>query len=94
MPPEQALIDADMIPAKPEGWVWRGAEDENGDAHGHANGVLPKLVESTEWNWDIIEAERLRGLKVAEKFAEMDGMHNFFDGGKNGALGEYPDLLF
>lgn len=93
VPPEQALIDADMVPIKPEGWIWRGVQ-ENGDVNGHANGVLPKPVEGTEWNWDIIEAERQRGLKVAEKFAEMDGMHSFFDGGKNGALGEYPDLLF
>ncbi|KAH6642659.1 hypothetical protein C7974DRAFT_106856 [Boeremia exigua] len=93
VPPEQALIDADMIPVKPEGWVWQGAE-EHADVNGHANGALPKPVEGTEWNWDIIEAERQRGLKVAEKFAEMDGMHNFFDGGKNGALGEYPDLMF
>ncbi|KAL1653661.1 hypothetical protein SLS61_003809 [Didymella pomorum] len=93
VPPEQALIDADMIPAKPEGWVYQGGK-QTGDANGHANGALPKPINSTEWNWDIIEAERLRGLKVAEKFAEMDGMHSFFDGGKSGALGEYPDLLF
>lgn len=93
VPPEQALIDADMIPAKPEGWVYQGGE-QTGDANDHANGALPKSINSTEWNWDIIEAERLRGLKVAEKFAEMDGMHSFFDGGKSGALGEYPDLLF
>lgn len=92
VPPEQALIDADMVPAKPEGWVWRGGETVEGN--GHANGALPKPVERGEWNWDIIEAERLRGLKVAEKFAEMDGMHSFFDGGKDGALGEYADLFF
>lgn len=89
VPPEQALIDADMVPAKPEGWVWQGTVE-----NGHANGVLPKSVEGTEWNWDIIEAERQRGLKVAESYAAMDSMHNFFDGGKNGVLGEFPDLLF
>jgi hypothetical protein len=93
VPPEQALIDADMIPAKPEGWVWQGAEI-NGEANGHVNGVLPTPVEGTEWNWNIIEAERLRGLKIAENFAGLDDMHTFFDGGKNGALGEYADLLF
>ncbi|KAJ4357056.1 hypothetical protein N0V95_002794 [Ascochyta clinopodiicola] len=89
VPPEQALMDADMVPAKPDGWVWKGA-----DANGHANGLLPEPADGTEWNWDIIEAERQRGLKIAQKFAEMDGMHEYFDGGKNGALGEYPDLLF
>jgi hypothetical protein len=89
VPPEQALIDADMVPVKPEGWVWQGTVE-----NGHANGVLPKSVEGTEWTWDIIEAERQRGLKVAESYAAMDSMHNYFDGGKNGVLGEFPDLLF
>jgi hypothetical protein len=92
--PEQALIDTDMLPVKPEGWVYQGeTEVANGDTNGHANGVLPKPVEGKEWNWDVIEAERLRGLVIAQKFAEMDGMHGFFDGGKDGALGEYADLL-
>ncbi|CAN9370637.1 unnamed protein product [Alternaria alternata] len=91
VPPEQALIDADMVPMKPEGWVYQGQVPEEYEANGD---VLPKAVEAKDWNWDVIEAERLRGLKVAENFAAMDGMHDFFDGGKDGALGEYPDLLF
>ncbi|KAB2105356.1 hypothetical protein AG0111_0g6741 [Alternaria gaisen] len=91
VPPEQALIDADMVPMKPEGWVYRGQVPEKYEANGD---VLPKAVEAKDWNWDVIEAERLRGLKVAENFAAMDGMHDFFDGGKDGVLGEYPDLLF
>jgi hypothetical protein len=91
VPPEQALLDAEMVPVKPEGWVYkRDATESNGDA----DGVLPQPVESEEWNWDVIEGERLRGLVVAQKFAEMDGMHEYFDGGKNGVLGEYADLLF
>jgi hypothetical protein len=91
VPPEQALLDAEMVPVKPEGWMYKGdATESNGDA----DGVLPQPVESEEWNWDVIEAERLRGLVVAQKFAEMDGMHEYFDGGKNGVLGEYADLLF
>ncbi|CAN9179207.1 hypothetical protein AA0113_g10960 [Alternaria arborescens] len=91
VPPEQALIDADMVPMKPEGWVYQGQVPEEYEANGD---VLPKAVEAKDWNWDVIEAERLRGLKVAENFAAMDGMHDFFDGGKDGVLGEYPDLLF
>jgi hypothetical protein len=90
VPPEQVLLDAEMVPVKPEGWVYKADAESNGDA----DGVLPKPVQCEEWNWDIIEAERLRGLVVAQKFAEMDGMHEYFDGGKNGALGEYADLLF
>ena len=91
VPPEQALIDAEMVPMKPEGWVYQGQVPEEYEANGD---VLPKAVEAKDWNWDVIEAERLRGLKVAENFAAMDGMHDFFDGGKDGVLGEYPDLLF
>jgi hypothetical protein len=90
VPPEQALFDADMLPPKPEGWVYEPKPESNGDV----DGVLPKPVQAEEWNWDVIEAERLRGLVVAQKFAEMDGMHEFFDGGSKGALGEYADLLF
>lgn len=91
VPPEQALIDADMVPLKPEGWVYQGPAPEQGEAHESA---LPNLSKPEDWNWDVIEAERLRGLTVAAKFADMDGMHDFFDGGKDGVLGEYPDLLF
>jgi hypothetical protein len=90
VPPEQALADADMVPVKPEGWVYQGEKEANGAA----DEVLPKPVKAEEWNWDVIEKERLRGLEVAQKFAEMDGMHEYFDGGKDGALGEYADLLF
>jgi hypothetical protein len=94
VPPEQALLDADMVPVKPDGWVYHAKTEANGNTNGDANGVLPKPVQAEEWNWDVIESERLRGLKVAQKFAEMDAMHEYFDGGKDGALGEYVDLLF
>jgi len=91
VPPEHVLVDADMVPAKPEGWVYQEATTEE---QGPNDDVLPKAVEAKDWNWDVIEAERLRGLKVAEHFAAMDGMHEFFDGGKEGVLGEFADLLY
>ncbi|ORY15473.1 hypothetical protein BCR34DRAFT_598454 [Clohesyomyces aquaticus] len=91
MPPEEALLNADMVPPKPEGWEFQGAG--NGAVEGKAEFVLPQTT-GDEWTWDIIEAERLRGLHFAEHFAGFDGLHDVFDGGKNGALGEYPDLLF
>ena len=91
VPPEQALVDAEMVPVKPEGWVYRPVP-EHADAD--VDGILPKEVTAENWNWDVIEAERLRGLTVAQKFADMDGMHEFFDGGKDGVLGEFADLLF
>lgn len=93
--PEQALFDADMVPKKPEDWVYKGDEEatEVGYANGDAEHVLPR-TEGEEWNWDIIEKERRRGLKFAEAFVELDGLHEVFDGGKDGALGEYADLLW
>lgn len=94
IPPEQVLIDADMVPRKPEGWTYHGHVAENGHANEDASAILPSKIPAGEWNWDVIETERQRGLKVAQKFAEMDGMHEYFDGGSNGALGEYTDLLF
>ncbi|CAO2648553.1 Nn.00g078200.m01.CDS01 [Neocucurbitaria sp. VM-36] len=94
VPPEQALMDADMVPIKPEGWVYQGETIGDEPSGLDANEVLPKTVQGENWNWDFIEAERQRGLKVAQKFAEMDGMHEYFDGGRGGVLGEFPDLLF
>ncbi|KAF2128966.1 hypothetical protein P153DRAFT_341349 [Dothidotthia symphoricarpi CBS 119687] len=96
VPPEVVLADAGMVPQKPEGWVYQAKRKPTSKAAD--NNVTPNLrpepVDGTEWNWDIIEAERRRGLVVAQKFAEMDGMHGFFDGGKDGVMGEYVDLLF
>ncbi|KAH7089472.1 hypothetical protein FB567DRAFT_547058 [Paraphoma chrysanthemicola] len=94
VPPEQVLLDAEMVPAKPEGWVFHKEAQASDDAGGEPNGVLPKPVQAEDWDWDVIESERQRGLEVAQKFAEMDGMHEYFDGGQDGALGEYADLLF
>ncbi|KAH8723526.1 hypothetical protein GQ44DRAFT_773901 [Phaeosphaeriaceae sp. PMI808] len=95
VPPEMVLTDSEMVPVKPEGWVYHEEVEGNGHANGDLNdAMLKQPAETDKWNWDIIEAERRRGLRVAQKFAEMDGMHEYFDGGKNGALGEYADLLF
>lgn len=94
IPPEQVFTHADMVPPKPEGWMYKGEPLTNGHVDGEAIEVLPRTVTGDEWNWDVIEAERLRGLRVAQKFAEMDALHEYFDGGKDGVLGEFTDLLF
>jgi hypothetical protein len=94
VPPEQALFDADMLPLKPDGWVYQA--DPIGAANGDADGVLPEKTgqDGEKWDWDIIEAERLRGLEIAQKFADLDTLHEEFDGGEKGVLGEYADLLW
>jgi hypothetical protein len=85
--PEQVLIDAGMVPPKPEGWEFKGTVDA-----GDFNGSILPNKSGEEWNWDVIEAERLRGWKLSENFAALDGLHDVFDGGNNGALGEYTDI--
>lgn len=84
--PEKALVGAGMIPPKPEGWVYTG--EDSGVAHD----ILPASVTADEWNWDVIEKERRRGLRLAEMFTQLDGLHDTFDGGRNGVLGTYFDL--
>ncbi|PVI08615.1 hypothetical protein DM02DRAFT_607989 [Periconia macrospinosa] len=79
VPTEQALFDAEMVPEKPEGWVYNEAAAEKADG---------------EWNWDVIEKERRRGLAFAEAFLSLDGLNERFDGGKEGGvLGEFTDLF-
>ncbi|OJD31493.1 capsule polysaccharide biosynthesis protein [Diplodia corticola] len=46
-----------------------------------------------ELTWPEIEAERQRGMKLAELFAGLDEAHFEFTGGKDGVLGEYSDML-
>jgi len=91
--PEEALFNADMVPAKPEGWVYKGDEADM-DSGIDSDGVLPEESIVDEWNWDVIERERRRGLKFAEAYAELDGLVDVWDGGAEGVLGEYPDLLW
>lgn len=85
IPAEQVLVDAEMVPQKPEGWVYEG----DGESAEKQDG------EEEEWNWNVIEKERRRGLEFAEAFLSLDGLTDRFDGGKEGGvLGEYADLLW
>ncbi|KAF2274486.1 uncharacterized protein EI97DRAFT_435032 [Westerdykella ornata] len=86
--PELVLLDAGMVPAKPEGWVYKGEVEATADG----DIVIPEKEDAESWNWDVIERQRLKGLSFAENFVALDGLHDVFDGGKNGALGRYIDL--
>lgn len=96
IPPEQVLMRADMLPPKPENWGERagGSIPKNGTSLETVEDAVLPAVNGSEWTWDKIEAERLRGLRFTEMFAGLDGLHEEFDGGKNGALGEFADLLW
>ncbi|KAF2491637.1 hypothetical protein BU16DRAFT_468665 [Lophium mytilinum] len=95
IPPEVVLLRSEMLPPKPEGWIYNGEEgsdESNGTVLDDA--ILPEDNDNKEWNWDTIEAERRRGLKFAEMFGQLDGLHDEFDGGKNGVLGKFADILW
>lgn len=44
-----------------------------------------------EWNWQRVEDERVRGLKLAEMFNGLDGLSGEFRGGDDDALGIFAD---
>lgn len=104
VPPERVLTNSGLLPPRPE--EGEDGAAANGSANGAATApeqsqpvdgsyVLPAVTpgDDGEWTWEKIEAERLRGLKLAEHFAELDGLHDEFNGGVDGALGEYSDML-
>lgn len=47
--------------------------------------------EPDDWSWDEMEAERLRGLKMASHFDALNGLHDELRAEE--ALGKYSDWL-
>lgn len=45
--------------------------------------------EGTEWTWERVEAERKRGLRIAETYNALDGLKSEFTGKRGMALGRY-----
>ena len=46
-------------------------------------------VEDETWTWEMMEAERLRGLKMASHFDQLSGIHDEIRAGE--VLGQYSD---
>ncbi|GME60980.1 putative 4hbt like protein [Neofusicoccum parvum] len=108
VPPERVLLNSGLLPGeRPDGVaeangsaVVNGAATAPGEQQQQeqpvdGSYVLPAVSTAGdgEWTWEKIEAERQRGLKLAELFAGLDGLHDEFNGGVDGALGEYADML-
>jgi hypothetical protein len=91
VPTDVVMESSGLIPPKLQNASGDTTVTANGETETLDNSILPS--NDSEWTWESVEAERLRGLKFAEMFAGLDGLHDVFDGGENGALGEYPDLL-
>lgn len=106
VPPEDVLRRSGLLPVRPSSLddsssgtgntsPEQGAATPNGAAPELlASSVVPNGDDDTEWTWEKVEAERARGMKLAELFAGLDGLHEEFNGGRDGVLGEYPDLLW
>jgi hypothetical protein len=92
IPPELVLQRSDMLPPKPEGWVYKG--DEGSVNSVELEDALLPAENTSEWTWDTVEAERRRGLRLAEMFGALDNLHEEFDGGNNGVLGEFADIIW
>ncbi|KAJ9666131.1 hypothetical protein H2201_003809 [Coniosporium apollinis] len=107
IPPEDVLRRNGLLPPRPNEAATtstsstEGANTEQGETI--SNGAPPEMIDAldaddsdsdAEWTWEKVEAERVRGMKLAELFAGLDGLHEEFTGGRDGVLGEYPDLLW
>jgi hypothetical protein len=93
IPADTVLEHSGMLPPRPP--ITASHTSVNGTAappKAFEETILPAI--ETEWTWEKIEAERLRGLRLAEMFAGLDDLHNEFDGGEHGALGEFADMLW
>ena len=96
--PEVMLEASGLLPHRPGGWnVFPGlrpsteakGEEPNGSAKMSNGGVT-----TSEWDWRMIEEENKRGLKMAEHFAALEGLHEEFTGEEREALGLYADLIW
>jgi hypothetical protein len=51
--------------------------------------VVDGETEDESWTWEMMEAERLRGLKMASHFDQLSGIHDEIRAGE--VLGQYSD---
>lgn len=68
-----------------------GEGDLSNELRSRLAGVGKKGVveEDSEWTWDDMEKERLRGLELASHFESLSGVHNELRGGP--VLGKFGD---
>lgn len=56
---------------------------------GNAAAATEGEPEEDDWTWEMMEAERLRGLKMASHFDQLSGIHEEIRAGE--VLGQYSD---
>lgn len=75
--PALVLSESGLLPPRPGGWT--SGADQLGDE------VAPVGVpdEGGDWDW------RRKGMELAAQFQALDDMHELFDGGAHGVLGNF-----
>ncbi|KAK6584033.1 hypothetical protein PZA11_003763 [Diplocarpon coronariae] len=89
--PEVSLNASGLLPDKPGGWHTMAPSGESTPQS--LDVEESEAGESNEWDWKRVERENRRGLKYAENFAALDGLHQEFTGSQRPALGRYRDFL-
>lgn len=91
--PEVMIEASGLLPPKPGGWnLMNGTATP---ANGTAAEAQPSEASSGDnWDWQRIEQEKTKGLKYAEHFAALDGLHEAFTGEDRPALGKYRDFIW
>lgn len=75
-------------PERLEGSGVNLAAEEVREKLGGAAGA-EEAIEDEDWTWEDMEAERLRGLKMASHFDQLSGIHDEIRAGE--VLGQYSD---
>ena len=100
--PEVSLNASGLLPPKPGGWATMMGDSKEPIAETIGGQSMPETLEVENenlevkgdgWDWRRIEAENKKGLKYAEHFAALDGLHGEFTGSHQAALGKYRDFL-
>jgi hypothetical protein len=97
--PEVVIEASGLLPPRPGGWNTMSGPKSAYElqTNGHVVGPVEKSgaapgIEDV-WDWRRIEAENAKGMKFAEHFAALDGLHETFTGEEGPALGYYSDVL-
>lgn len=91
IPPELVMTHSELLPAKPD--EDKAAVPDEVGVQSIASLPDEELLSSERWNgpwtWERVEAERLRGLSIAQHFADLDRLNSEFTADKSEALGEW-----
>lgn len=83
--PAIVLEGSGLLPERPGGW--QSGENKTGDETADISDIDVSV--DGAWDWRRVEAHRRKGMEIAGQFNSLDGLHDVFDGGSNGALGRF-----